>query len=106
MPPLAALISRTATAVSEAQLPLTAQDSSYHPTDGHAYERMPDSQQQQQQQQRRERGGVDRDSFDDDDDDHDEGNRKEAEHSTSALERRDAGVELRNLPAVRDRESV
>ncbi|KAI4176489.1 MAG: hypothetical protein LQ346_007886, partial [Caloplaca aetnensis] len=105
VPPFAALISRTATGVSEAQLPLTAQDSSYHPTHGHAYERMPDSSPQPQQQQQQ-RSDADRYSFDEDDEGHDEGDRKAAENSTSALERREGGVELRILPAARDRESV
>ncbi|KAL8859002.1 MAG: hypothetical protein Q9178_004483 [Gyalolechia marmorata] len=100
VPPFASLVSRTTAAMSEAQLPLTAQDSSYRPHDGHAYERMQDSQQQQQQ------GGSDgRDSFDDDDD-NDDGNGKAQENSTSALEPREGGVELRMLAAVRREGSV
>ncbi|KAL8931056.1 MAG: hypothetical protein Q9208_000158 [Pyrenodesmia sp. 3 TL-2023] len=96
VPPFAALVSRTATALSEAQLPLTAQDSSYRPRDGHAYERMSDS---QRQEHRRDSDG--RGSFDDDDDNDDEANRDAEKNSTSALERREGGVELRVLPAVR-----
>ncbi|KAL8721920.1 MAG: hypothetical protein Q9181_007605, partial [Wetmoreana brouardii] len=93
VPPLTALLSRTTKDTSEDQLPLTAQDSSYHPYDGHAYERMPDPQPQQHQD------GSGRGRFDDgnDDDDiekHVEGN------VASALEQREIGAELRILPAV------
>ena len=99
MPPFASLVSRTTAAMSEAQLTLTAQDSSYCPRHDHAYERMQDSQQQQQ------RGSDHRDSFDDDDD-NDDGNRKAPKNSTSALEPQEGGVGLRILAAVRREGSV
>ena len=94
MPPLTALLSRNTKNTSEAQLPLNAQDSSYHPQDGHAYERMPSPQQQHQGESGRRRFDDGDDNDDDDDsEDHVEGN------VTSALEQRETVVELRILPA-------